>query len=84
MLTTSNIVRITSAAMPKFDQVSHGSAPRLSCEVRLFIDSLDSCFSPHAERCSPGSEATFLRLDRALANIGIDPVKIQVNYFAVY
>jgi hypothetical protein len=84
MLTTSNIVRITSAAIARFDQVSHESEPRLSCEVRLFIDSLDSWFDPHAEQRSRGSEAIFLCLDRALANIGIDPVEFQVNYFAAY
>ena len=42
MLTASNIVRISSAAVPKFGQLSQESAPRLTCEARLFMDSLGS------------------------------------------
>jgi hypothetical protein len=42
MLTASNIVRISNAAMPRFDQLSQESAPRLTCEVRLLIDSSGS------------------------------------------
>ena len=39
MLMTSDIVSTKSAAMPKFDQLSQESAPRLTREVRVLIDS---------------------------------------------
>jgi len=92
MLTASDIVRISNTAMPRFDQLSQESPPRLTCELRLLIDSSVSnaqfvCGHVsllRAQQRAPSSEANFVRGDCTLSNIGARPVKLQVINFATH